>query len=136
MIAFCCLFAEGAVDDWSGVYLHEEQGASLAVAPLGAAACGIGMALGRFGGDAVIARLGRPATLSRASLIAGAGMSLAVLAPSPGIAIAGYGVLGLGVATIVPIAFTLAGTKEGVPPAWGISRVTTLGYAGLFAARR
>ena len=63
VIAFCCLFAEGAVDDWSGVYLHEEQGASLAVAPLGAAACGIGMALGRFGGDAVIARLGRPATL-------------------------------------------------------------------------
>ena len=61
-------------------------------------------------------------------------MSLAVLAPSPGIAIAGYGVLGLGVATIVPIAFTLAGTKEGVPPAWGISRVTTLGYAGLFSS--
>ena len=133
-IAFCCLFAEGAVDDWSGVYLHEGQGASLGLAPLGAAACGIGMAIGRFGGDAVIARYGRPATLWRAALIAGAGMTLAVLAPGPGVAIAGYAVLGLGVATIVPIAFTLGGTAEGVPPAWAISRVTMLGYAGLFSS--
>jgi fucose permease len=134
LIAFCCLFAEGAVDDWSGVYLHEEQGASLGLAPLAAAACGAGMAIGRFGGDAVIARYGRPATLWRASLIAGAGMTLAVLAPTPAVAIGGYGVLGLGVATIVPIAFTLAGNTAGVPPAWAISRVTTLGYAGLFSS--
>jgi fucose permease len=133
-IAFCCLFAEGAVDDWSGVYLHEGQGASLGLAPLGAAACGIGMAVGRFGGDAVIARYGRPATLWRAALIAGAGMTVAVLAPGAGVAIAGYAVLGLGVATIVPIAFTLGGRAEGVPPAWGISRVTMLGYAGLFVS--
>jgi fucose permease len=133
-VAFCCLFAEGAVDDWSGVYLREEQGASLGVSALGAAACGAGMAIGRFGGDAVIARFGRPATLWRASLVAGAGMALAVLAPTPGVAIAAYFVLGLGVATIVPIAFTLAGTRSGVPPAWTISRVTTLGYAGLFAS--
>jgi fucose permease len=134
VIAFCCLVAEGAVDDWSGVYLHEEQGASLGVAPLAAAACGAGMAIGRFGGDAVIARLGRPATLTWASLVAGAGMTLAVLAPEPGVAIAAYGLLGLGVATIVPIAFTLAGNAPGIPPAWGISRVTTLGYAGLFSS--
>jgi hypothetical protein len=59
VIAFCCLFAEGAVDDWSGVYLHEVQGAALGVAPLAAGACGLGMAAGRFGGDAVIARHGR-----------------------------------------------------------------------------
>ncbi len=133
-VAFCCLFAEGAVDDWSGVYLREEQGASLGVAALGAAAAGAGMAIGRFGGDAVIARFGRPATLWWSSLVAGAGMILAVLAPAPGVAIAAYFVLGLGVATIVPIAFTLAGTHPGVPPAWAISRVTTLGYAGLFAS--
>ena len=134
VIAFCCLFAEGAVDDWSGVHLYEEQGASLGLAPLAAAACGTGMAIGRFAGDAVIARFGRPATLWRAALVVGAGMTLAVLAPTPAVAIAAYGVLGLGVATIVPIAFTLAGNTPGVPPAWAISRVTTLGYAGLFSS--
>jgi hypothetical protein len=44
-------------------------------------------------------------------------MMLAVLAATPAAAIAGYGILGLGVATIVPIAFTLAGNTAGVPPA-------------------
>ena len=133
-IALCSLFAEGAVDDWSGVYLHEAQGASFAVAPLGTAACSIGMAVGRFCGDAVIARHGRQATLSRSSLVAAAGMTVAVVAPTPAVAIAGYGILGLGVATIVPIALTLAGTTSGVAPVWAVSRVTVIGYAGLFGS--
>jgi fucose permease len=133
-IALCSFFAEGAVDDWSGVYLHEAQGASFAVAPLGTAACSIGMAVGRFCGDAVIARHGRQATLSRSSLVAAAGMTVAVVAPTPAVAIAGYGILGLGVATIVPIALTLAGTTSGVAPVWAVSRVTVIGYAGLFGS--
>jgi fucose permease len=133
-VALCSFFAEGAVDDWSGVYLHEVQGASFAVAPLGAAACAVGMAVGRFCGDAVIARHGRWATLWRTALLAAAGMTLAVAAPTPAVAIAGYAVLGLGVATIVPIAFTLAGNTTGVPPVWAISRVTVLGYVGLFGS--
>jgi fucose permease len=133
-IALCSFFAEGAVDDWSGVYLHEAQGASFAVAPLGTAACSIGMAVGRFCGDAVIARHGRQATLWRSSLVAAAGMTVAVVAPTPAVAIAGYGILGLGVATIVPIALTLAGTTSGVAPVWAVSRVTVIGYAGLFGS--
>jgi fucose permease len=133
-IALCSLFAEGAVDDWSGVYLHEAQDASFAVAPLGTAACSIGMAVGRFCGDAVIGRHGRQPTLWRASLVAAAGMTLAVVAPTPAVAIAGYGVLGLGVAPIVPIALTLAGSTSGVPPVWAVSRVTVIGYAGLFGS--
>jgi predicted MFS family arabinose efflux permease len=134
LVAFCSLFAEGAVDDWSGVYLHEVQGASFGVAPLGAAACGAGMTVGRLCGDRVIARYGRTSTLWGTSLVASAGMSLAVLAPTLGLALLGYGILGLGVATIVPIAFTLAGNTAGVAPALALSRVTTLGYAGLFGS--
>jgi len=134
VIALCSFFAEGAVDDWSGVYLHEGQGASLAVAPLGTAACSIGMAVGRFSGDAIIARFGRQATLWRASLVSAAGMTVAVVAPTPAVAIAGYAVLGLGVAPIVPIALTLAGNTSGVPPVWAVSRVTVMGYAGIFGS--
>jgi hypothetical protein len=50
------------------------------------------------------------------------------------VAIAGYGILGLGVAPIVPIALTLAGGTSGVPPVWAVSRVTVIGYAGLFGS--
>ncbi|MGB9183273.1 MAG: MFS transporter [Solirubrobacteraceae bacterium] len=134
LVAFCSLFAEGAVDDWSGVYLHEVKGASFGVAPLGAAACGAGMTVGRLCGDRIIARYGRTSTLWRTALVASAGMGLAVLAPTLGLALVGYGILGLGVATIVPIAFTLAGNTDGVAPALALSRVTTLGYAGLFGS--
>ncbi|MBC7462524.1 MAG: MFS transporter, partial [Thermoleophilia bacterium] len=133
VIAFCCLFVEGAVDDWSGIYLHEDQGSSLAFAPLAAAAAGLGMSIGRFRGDAQIARIGRRAAVRLGALIGGVGMLLAVIVNEPWMAVLGYGVLGYGIAVIVPIAFTLAGNIEGVAPALGISRVTTLGYAGLFA---
>ena len=131
-IGFCCFLAEGAVTDWSGVYLHEVQGATLGFAPLGAAAFGVGITAGRFLSDVLIARVGRAPVLPRAAAIGAAGMLLAILAPSPPVAVAGYAVLGLGVAPIVPICFTLAGTAPGVPPAWALARVTTIAYLGLF----
>jgi len=134
VIAFCSLVAEGAVDDWSGVFLHEVHHASFSLAPLGTAACGAGMTAGRLLGDRFIARYGRQSMLWRSALLAAVGMSIAVLAPTLGIAIAGYAILGLGVATIVPIAFTLAGNVAGVAPAAALSFVTTIGYAGLFGS--
>jgi fucose permease len=133
IIAMCAFLSEGAVDNWSAVYLHESLGASFGLAPLGAAACGAAMGAARFGGDAVIARFGRRTTLWWTALLAAAGMVLAVLAPGPGVAIAGFAVFGLGVAAIVPIAFTLGGNVPGVPPIWAISRITTLAYVGLLS---
>ena len=131
-IGFCCFLAEGAVTDWSGVYLHDVQGATLGFAPIGAAAFGLGLTAGRFVSDPLIARLGRAPLLPRAGALGAAGMLLAILAPSPALAVAGYAILGLGVAPVVPICFTLAGTAPGVPPAWALARVTTIAYFGLF----
>lgn len=131
-IALAAFFVEGSIDDWSGIYLHEDQGASLGMAPLGAAACGLGMTVARFRGDRLITRIGRRDALQRGAIIAAVGMTAAVLAPHPAIAIAGYGIVGIGVANIIPIAFTLAGNVPGIAPAQSISRVTTMGYAGLF----
>jgi len=130
VVAFCSFFAEGAVDNWSGVFLHEVRHSSFAVAPLGTALTGIGMAAGRFSGDAVISRWERRRTLLCGSLVASAGMALTLVGGSIATTLAGYAVFGLGVATIVPIAFTIAGNTAGVPPAWALSRASTLGYTG------
>jgi predicted MFS family arabinose efflux permease len=130
VIGFCSLFAEGAVDNWSGVFLHQVRHSSFGIAPLGVAMCGIGMAVGRFSGDAVIARWGRPRTLQWASVVATGGMLLALVGGSVASALAGYAVFGLGVATIVPIAFTVAGNTPGVSPAWALSRVSAMAYTG------
>jgi MFS family permease len=131
LIAFCAFFAEGSVDNWSSVFLHDVRGASFSVAPLGASACGAAMAIGRLSGDRVILRLGRRRSLVCGAVLGCAALLMAVVVASPLVAIAGYALFGLMVATIAPIAFTLGGTISRTPPAWAISRVTTLGYLGV-----
>lgn len=133
-VAFCSMLAESSIDSWSGVYLHEVRHASLGVAPLAAAACGVGMAIGRFRGDSTIDLIGPERTLVRGSALCAAALLAALVAPTAWLVVVAYFVAGLGVATIVPIAFSLAGAAGGAAPtAWSISRVTTMGYAGLFA---
>jgi predicted MFS family arabinose efflux permease len=130
VVAFCSFFAEGAVDNWSGVFLHQVRNASYGLAPLGIALCGIGMAIGRFLGDAIITRWGRAQTLVCAGLVASAGLSMSLLGTSVVLALCGYAIFGIGAATIVPIAFTIAGNTPNVSPPWALSRVSTMGYLG------
>ena len=132
MIALCAVLAEGAADDWSGVYLHRNQAASLSLAAFGVAACNGGMALGRFLGDRLIMRAGRRTTLRGAALVAGLGMGLAVVAPDALVAIVGYAVLGIGLATMFPVLLALAGQVDTLPSASAITVVTTAAYFGLF----
>jgi fucose permease len=134
LIAFCCLFAEGTVSSWSGIFLHEVRHVSYAVAPIGASAAALGMALARFVGDGVIARVGRRRALQVTSVVAAAGLVVAVSIPSAVIAIAGFGIFGLTEACNVPITFTLAGNIPGTNPTWAISRVSTAGYGGLLSS--
>jgi predicted MFS family arabinose efflux permease len=134
VIAFSGLFVEGAVNDWAGVFLHQVRDASFSFAALGAAAFGIGMASGRFAGDTIVERLGRQRTLSCAAVLATAAMTVAVLVPVSAASVGAFGILGLMVATIVPSAFSMAGGMAGLPPAWSISRLTTIGYLGTFAS--
>ena len=63
---------------------------------------------------------------------AAAGMVVVIAAPTPTLALIGYGILGIGGATIVPNAFSIAGIAAGPSPARLLSRVTALGYAGSF----
>lgn len=132
LIAFCSLLVEGSVSDWSSVYLHGTQHASLGTAALGVAVYSVGATIGRLAGNGIIARVGRTATLWRTALVAALGMAVAVIAPNAVVALLGYGLLGLGVAMIVPIAFSIAGSIDGPPAAWALARVTMFGYAGSF----
>lgn len=132
LIAFCAYLNEGSVSDWSSVYLHTSQHASLAFAALAVSGFSVGQAAGRLIGDRLINRLGRISTMWRAALIATGGMVLAIIARSPEVALLGYCIVGFGGATIVPTAFSIAGIAGSGGPAWALSRVTALGYAGLF----
>jgi MFS family permease len=97
-IAFCSFFAEGAAADWSAVYMHDRAGAGPAVAAAAFAGFSLAMAASRLSGDHIVTVIG-PATLARrAGLTAAAGLGLALAVPAPGAGIAGFALMGAGLA--------------------------------------
>lgn len=133
-IAFCGLFAEGAVNNWGGVLVHQARHASYSVAALVPAGFGAGMLVGRLAGDALTEWLGRWRLLLGAAALAAALLVVAALSAEPAVAVAGFTLVGLPLAVIVPSAFSLSAGVTGVPPAWTIARLTTIGYVGTFIA--
>lgn len=134
VMALACMIPEGAILDWAAVYLQREMGASLAVAGWGFGACAGTMAVMRFLGDGIRRRYGAVRTLRVSAVIAMAGLAVAALAPTPVVALAGFGLAGIGIANLVPIAFSAAGNVPGLAQGIGLSVVTTMGYSGILLA--
>lgn len=133
LLAAFGLIAEGAMYDWSVLFLKQERGTDAGTASLAYASFSAAMAAARFGGDAVRARTS-PVTLLRASgALAAAGMLLALLVPMPAAGLAGFALVGLGFANVVPVLFTSAAKVPGVTPAHGIAAVSSVGYLGMMA---
>ncbi len=133
VIAFCSFVGEGAASDWSAVYMTQELGSSEALGAVAFAAFAVTMAIARFAADPLRGRLGNVVLVRGGSLIAATGLGLALLVHEPAAAIAGFALLGLGLAPVVPIAFSAAGELD--PRATGrmVGRVATLGYVGSVA---
>jgi MFS family permease len=129
-VAFCALLAEGAVFDWSGIFMRRETGAAVGLAPAGLAAFNLAMGFGRLSADGVSERVGA-APLGRAgALVAAAGLGLALILDSPAGAIAGFAVMGIGLSALFPLALRAAGYDPAISgPA--VAAVSSLGYAGL-----
>ena len=133
VIAFCSFVGEGAAADWSAVYMTQELGTSQALGALAFAAFAVTMATARFVVDPLRSRLGNVVLVRGGSLIAAAGLGSALLIHEPAAGIAGFALLGLGLAPVVPIAFSAAGDLD--PRATGrlVGRVATTGYVGSVA---
>jgi predicted MFS family arabinose efflux permease len=126
--ALCILVmvTEGAMNDWSALYLREDLGTSAGVAATGFAAFSAGMAIGRFGGDAIVARLGAERVLRGGAAIAALVLGAFLAVGSTAAALAGLVLVGLGVANGVPLLFSAAGRTATPGPA--IAAVGTMGY--------
>lgn len=130
IVAVAVLIGEGAMADWTGVFLHKVQGATEAVAAAGYAAFSIAMAVGRFSGDALVARLGSVKLVRASGLVAAAGLVIGLFTSSPWISLAGFALVGAGCSTVVPCVFSAAGRMHGVPTGVALAAVTTMGYFG------
>ena len=133
LLAFVVFVGEGAMADWSAVYLRNSLGTSTGLAAAGFAAFSLMMATGRLTGDAIVKRLGPTLTVRLGALVAGAGLGLSLLIGQPLAAIIGFGCVGLGLANLIPVFFSAAGRTKGVAPGTGIAAVATLGYLGWLA---
>ncbi len=133
VLCFVAFLAEGAMLDWSAVFLHEVQQVPPDRAGLGFMTFAIAMTVTRLVGDGVVAKLGRLRAILLGSIVGAVGFAVATFAGALPLALLGYALIGLGCANIVPALFSMAGNQKTMPESLAIPAITTLGYAGVLA---
>ncbi|QXI31482.1 MFS transporter [Pseudomonas vanderleydeniana] len=125
--------AEGAMLDWSGVFLVTARGldANLAGLAYGAFACT--MTIMRLAGDALAHRLGYRRMVGMGALVASMGLGVMLFSPHWSLSLTGCALVGLGCANIVPALFSAVGRQTSMPPSSAVPAMTTVGYAGVLA---
>ncbi|MFB6617795.1 MFS transporter [Streptomyces sp. NPDC085524] len=132
-IGFCAVFAEGASLDWSAVYLRDVLDTDAGLAAASTTAFALTMAVARLVGDRVVDRFGPVRTVRTGGLVATAGGLLVVFVQHPAAALAGFGLIGLGISVVVPLTFAAA-ARSGPAPAQALAGVATITYtSGLIA---
>jgi MFS family permease len=129
-IGFCIFLSEGAIADWTAVYLRQVLGATEGFAPVGYAVFSAAMATFRFLGDAITLRIGRAWTIRLGGAIAASGLLWVVFAHSPYWALVGFAAAGAGFSSIIPLVFAAGGRIPGVNEGAGVATVSGLGYLG------
>ena len=129
-IPFLSFAAEGAVTDWSALYLATVKMSGVAAAASGVVTFSIAMVIFRLTGDWVVARLGGVATVVGGGLLVAAGMGLAIVTPSFVVAAIGFAIVGVGAANLVPVAISAASRIKGIQPGLAVAAATSMGYAG------
>ena len=133
LTGFVLMIAEGSALVWSGVYLHDSRGASLAVASTAVTAYTACQTAGRLAGDRLTMRYGSARLFLVSGLVATVGLTVAVLSPHPLGVVAGYAIAGIGGSALLPLTFSAAGHAGGTGPgaAAFVARFSTFTYSGV-----
>ena len=132
-LCFIAFLSEGAVLDWSAVFLNSVRAIDPVHAGLGYACFSVAMTIGRFTGDKIVNTLGGTRVVLWGGLCAASGFLLVVFVPFSAAAFIGFTLVGVGASNIVPVLFTAAGNQDSMPMGLAISAVVSMGYAGLLA---
>lgn len=133
LLCFIVFLTEGAMLDWSALFLTAERGLDSAKGGLGYALFSVAMMIGRLNGDRLIDAIGRYRTLMIGSLCAAIGIALMVAVNNPWVTLLSFMLVGLGAANLVPLLFTVAGNQQDMPPAMALAAISSVGYAGILA---
>ncbi|XBS68604.1 MFS transporter [Acerihabitans sp. KWT182] len=132
-LCFILFLTEGAMLDWSALFLTLERGLDSARGGLGYALFSIAMTLGRLNGDRLINAIGRRRTLLSGSLCASAGLILAITVNQGVVTLLGFLLVGLGASNLVPLLFSVVGNQKDMPPNLALAAISSVGYAGILA---
>jgi predicted MFS family arabinose efflux permease len=127
-LCFLAMLTEGAISDWSGIYLRHNTGTSAAAAAIAFTGFSLGMALARLGGDTVNARIGALRLLRAGTALVAVTLAGVLLIGETIPAVIGFVLCGLGIANAVPLLFSAAGRID--PPGPSLAAAFTLGYTG------
>jgi len=128
-IAFGCFLAEGAVNNWSAIYLHSSLKAGAGLAAVAYTAFSCAMAAGRLCGDHVAERFGPVRLVRFSAATAAIGLTIALVLGQVAAAMVGFVLLGLGMSFVVPLVFTASSLLERPGPS--LATVNSFGYLGL-----
>lgn len=131
LLCFICFLAEGAMLDWSAEFLISERAVPHTSSGSAYTAFAVAMTAGRFGGDRIVAWLGRVRVMVMGGLLMAAGFALAIWAPGIVGALLGFLCIGLGASNIVPVLYTATGAQTVMSPSHAVAAITTIGYSGI-----
>ena len=117
--------------DWSGVFLTSVKHFDMSMAGVGFTVFSAAMLIMRLAGDRAVNRLGGAVVTIGGALLACAGFVLLILAPVAWLLYAGFFIIGIGSANIVPVFFSLMGKQKAMPINQAVSAVSTMGYLGI-----
>ena len=124
------MMSEGAIADWSTLYLINYSGLPAGTAALGFGTYALLMIVGRFSGDELTRKIGYR-MLGRASgVLTCLGILLVLFGGTIPLQFLGFALLGFGIANLVPVVFSNAARLENISPSAGIAFVSVAGYSG------
>lgn len=133
IICFCSAICEGAMADWSSLYYQQVVQTGAKVNTTGYTSYALMMTIGRLLGDKLVDRFGARQILVVDSLFIAAGFLIGVGIAHPLAVVTGFGMIGIGVSTIIPIVYTMAGKNPNSPPSVSLAAVTSIGFIGFLA---
>lgn len=131
VLCFIMYMGDGVVLDWGALFMTTTKSIPADTAGLSFAIFSVAISIGRLLGDRLVEWLGIRKVMTGSGMIAAIGFIIVMEAPSAWIAFAGFVVVGLGAANLIPLLFTIASRQKKMPVPQAISSVTTLGYLGL-----
>jgi predicted MFS family arabinose efflux permease len=132
-MCFMVFLSEGAMLDWSAIFLRDNRGMDKALTGIGYASFSVAMAVMRLVGDRIVSKIASRYVVIYGALLGAGGLALAIFTPWLVTTLLGFILLGVGAANIVPVFFSEGGKLKNVSSSIAIPAITTMGYAGQLA---